>query len=123
MARVEEIARKILDNDLYGGALTWNLRTGEVETEYDELNRMLVIKNGRPTIPDSNHRHQGIFKAVQRAREIGLDFDEVGYEFPLIIEGLGPQGVNLACSTNITNSANLRTQPVAATSTKRRCTT
>ena len=92
MARVDEIARKILDNDLYGGALTWNLRTGEVETEYDESNRKLVIKNGRPTIPDSNHRHQGIFKAVQRAREIGLDFDEVGYEFPLIIEELDLKG-------------------------------
>ena len=92
MARVEEIARKILDNGLYGGALTWNLRSGEVNFEYDELNQRLVIKNGRPTIPDSNHRHQGIFKAVQRAREIGLDFDENEYEFPLIIEELDLNG-------------------------------
>ena len=90
--RVEEITRKILENQLYGGALTWNLRTSEVEAEYDEANQRLCVKSGSPTIPDSNHRHQAIRKAVLRAREIGLSFDEDAYEFPLIIEELDIPG-------------------------------
>ncbi len=90
--RVEEITRKILENQLYGGALTWNLRTGEVETEYDAANQRLCVKSGSPTIPDSNHRHQAIRKAVLRAREIGLAFNADAYEFPLVIEELDIRG-------------------------------
>ena len=91
-ARVEEIARKILDNEIHGGSLTWNLRNGEVEAEYDEVTETLVIKSGTPTIPDSNHRHQGILLAINRARQFGLTFDQDGYEFPLVIEELDLQG-------------------------------
>ena len=86
MSRVEDMARKILSNELYGGALTWNLRSDEVSAEYDEIGQRLLVTKGAPTIPDSNHRHQAIRKAVLRARELGLSFDEDKYEFPLVIE-------------------------------------
>ena len=94
--RVDEIADKILNNSLYGGSLTWNLRPGDVKASYDEYNRRLYIVGGVPTRPDSNHRHEGIFKAVQRAKELGLSFDADGYEFPIVIEELdipGEQGL------------------------------
>ena len=94
--RVDEIADKILNDSLYGGALTWNIRPGEVVASYDEYNRRLYIVSGTPTRPDSNHRHEGIFKAVHRAKELGLSFDADGYEFPLVIEQLdipGEQGL------------------------------
>ena len=94
--RVDEIADKILNNSLYGGALTWNIRLDEVVASYDEYNRRLYIVSGVPTRPDSNHRHEGIFKAVHRAKELGLSFDADGYEFPLVIEQLdipGEQGL------------------------------
>ena len=91
-ARVEEIARKMLEDELHGGALTWNLRTNEVEIEYDESRQVLHIKGGVPTIPDSNHRHQAIRKAVQLTNERGLPFDVDGYEFPLVIEALDMPG-------------------------------
>lgn len=91
-ARVEEIARKMLENGLHGGALTWNLRTTDVEIEYDGSRQVLIIKSGIPTIPDSNHRHQAIRKAVQLTKERGLPFDVDGYEFPLVIEELDMSG-------------------------------
>ena len=94
--RVDEIADKILNNSLYGGSLTWNLRPSDVKASYDEYNRRLYIVGGVPTRPDSNHRHEGIFKAVHRAKELGLSFDADGYEFPLVIEELdihGEQGL------------------------------
>ncbi len=90
-ARVDDMARKILENQLYGGALTWNLRKDEVSCRYDELNQKLTI-TGCPTIPDSNHRHQAIKKAVERARNFGLSFNEDDYEFPLLIEELDISG-------------------------------
>ena len=94
--RVDEIADKILNDSLYGGSLTWNLRPDEVAASYDEYNRRLYITGGVPTRPDSNHRHEGIFKAVDRAKQLGLSFDADGYEFPLVIEQLdifGEQGL------------------------------
>ena len=92
MKRVDEIADKILSNKLYGGSLTWNIRLDEVQVLYDEYNRRLYIMSGAPTRPDSNHRHEGIFKAVQRAKDLGLSFDADGYEFPLTIEQLDTSG-------------------------------
>ena len=90
--RVEEIARKILSNDLYGGALTWNLRNREVEYDYNEESRTLSIHSGKPTIPDSNHRHQAILVACQRIAETGRQMDVNDYEFPLVIETLDLTG-------------------------------
>ena len=92
ISRVDDMTRKILTNKLYGGALTWNLRSNEVSAEYDEIGQCLRVTKGTPTIPDSNHRHQAIRKAVLRARELGLSFDEDKYEFPLIIEELDING-------------------------------
>lgn len=94
--RVDEIADKILNDALYGGSLTWNLRPDEIHARYDEYNRRLYIVGGVPTRPDSNHRHEGIRKAVDRANQLGLSFDADGYEFPLTIEQLdmpGEQGL------------------------------
>ena len=90
-ARVEDMARKILSDELYGGALTWNLRKSEVVAWYDQSTQCLSIE-GCPTIPDSNHRHQAIKKAVGLARSRGLSFDENEYEFPLLIEELDVSG-------------------------------
>ena len=90
-ARVDDMTRKILDGELYGGALTWNIRMGEATASYDEANLRLTI-DGRPTIPDSNHRHQAARKAVNLSLTRGLTFDKDGYEFPLIIEKLDMDG-------------------------------
>jgi hypothetical protein len=90
-ARVDDMTRKILDGELYGGALTWNLRKDEVMASYDEATQRLSIE-GRPTIPDSNHRHQAAKKAVELARIRDLSFDADGYEFPLVIEDLDMDG-------------------------------
>ena len=90
--RVDEIADKILSNKLYGGSLTWNIRSDEVTARYDEYKRRLYIVDGQPTRPDSNHRHEGIKKAVDLAREYGLSFDADGYEIPLVIEQLDVMG-------------------------------
>lgn len=86
--RVDEIADKILRNELYGGALTWSLRTNEVKFAYDQQARTLRIMAGRPTIPDSNHRHQAMLKVCQIVKEKGIAFDPDSYEFPLMIEVL-----------------------------------
>lgn len=92
MKRVEEIAGKILSNELYGGALTWNMRQKEVEFEFDEIGNSISVYSGKPTIPDSNHRHQAILKVHQRIRETGYPFDLNSYEFPLTIETLDLPG-------------------------------
>ena len=90
--RVDEIARKILDDTLHGGALIWNLREEEVEYSFDEANRTLTVHSGKLTIPDSNHRHQAIKKACQVILATGRAFDLNSYEFPLIIEKLNLVG-------------------------------
>ena len=86
--RVNEIAGKILDDQLFGGSLTWSLRKGEVDFQYEAAARVLHILNGKPTIPDSNHRHQAMLRVFNRVRETGHNFDLNGYEFPLLIEVL-----------------------------------
>lgn len=90
--RVDEIARKILENKLYGGSLAWNLRRGEVRHYYDPIRRVLHILEGKPTIPDSNHRHQGMLKVAKLVRERGYSFDVNSYDFPLLIEILDLPG-------------------------------
>ena len=90
--RVEEIASKIFTDELYGGSLTWNLRQDEVAYEYDEASLTLSIYSGKLTIPDSNHRHQGILKVYQRVAETSFPFDLDSYEFPLTIETLDLSG-------------------------------
>jgi len=91
--RVTDMANKILHNQLYGGALCWNLRDNEVEYSYDEGRRCLSIWSGKLTIPDSNHRHQAILKVYQLAKDRGDTFFDVnGYEFPLLIELLDLEG-------------------------------
>ena len=86
--RVNSIARKMFSGDLYGGALTWSLRRGEVEFGYDEVARTLYIYEGQPTIPDSNHRHQAALLVCQRAASQGNASLLDEYEFPLLIEVL-----------------------------------
>lgn len=86
--RVNEIARKILSDDLFGGALTWSLRKGEVDYRYDEAARTLYIYEGQPTIPDSNHRHQAALLVCHRASSQGNASLLDEYEFPLLIEVL-----------------------------------
>jgi len=90
--RVDEIAQKILTDELFGGSLTWNLRRDEVEFYYDQGNRILHILNGKPTIPDSNHRHQAIKKVAELVRTRGYSFDLNAYEFPLVLEVLDLDG-------------------------------
>ena len=90
--RVADIASKILDDELYGGSLTWNLRGNEVDYTYDESSRTLEINDGKPTIPDSNHRHQAILKVYQVVQKTGRYFDMNSYEFPLVIETLDLSG-------------------------------
>jgi len=80
--RVDEITQKILSNELFGGSLTWNLRRDEVDSHYDQENRTLHIFSGKPTIPDSNHRHQAIKKVAELVRTRGYNFDLNAYEFP-----------------------------------------
>ena len=86
--RVNEIADKMLSNELYGGSLTWSLRRAEVEFRYEPLSKTLHILTGKPTIPDSNHRHQAVAKVFGLVRSRGYPFDLNGYEFPLLIEVL-----------------------------------
>jgi hypothetical protein len=90
--RVEEIAGKILENRLYGGSLTWNLREREVQFRYDHGRRALYVLGGKPTIPDSNHRHQAMLKVAQLVKTRGYSFDLNSYEFPLLIEVLDIRG-------------------------------
>ena len=90
--RVDEIASKILDNRLFGGSLTWNLRQSEVIHKYDHSRSTLYVLTGRPTIPDSNHRHQAMLKVAQLVRSRGYSFDLNSYEFPLLIEVLDLRG-------------------------------
>jgi|GEM_PF-4742283 len=89
--RVAEITQALLGGTLFGGALTWNLRENEVKFEYNETHEELRILSGRPTIPDSNHRHQAILKACQLVKNTGMSFD-LNYEFPLLIEVLPLDG-------------------------------
>jgi hypothetical protein len=91
-SRVSEIADKILTNKLHGGSLVWNLRSGEVEYEYDPKEKSLHILRGKPTIPDSNHRHQAADKVMRLVQDRGMAFDLNGYEFPLTIEVLDLTG-------------------------------
>jgi hypothetical protein len=90
--RVNEIADKILNNKLHGGSLVWNLRSGEVEYEYDPKERTLHILRGKPTIPDSNHRHQAAANVMRLVQDRGMAFDLNAYEFPLTIEVLDLSG-------------------------------
>jgi len=90
--RVADMTEKILQGQLYGGALCWNLRLKEVDFTYDEAQLCLQILSGRPTIPDSNHRHQAILKVYKLVRERGYSFDVNAYEFPLLIELLDLEG-------------------------------
>jgi len=90
--RVDEIASKMLSNKLFGGSLTWNLRTDEVEFSYDKENRTLHIFKGKPTIPDSNHRHEAVKKVAELVQTRGYNFDLNAYEFPLVIEVLDLDG-------------------------------
>jgi DNA-sulfur modification-associated len=91
-SRVDEIASKILANKLHGGSLVWNLRPSEVAHEYDPRERRLHILEGRPSIPDSNHRHQAAVKVAQLVQARGMSFDLDSYEFPLTIEVLDLEG-------------------------------
>jgi DNA-sulfur modification-associated len=91
-SRVSEIADKILNNKLHGGSLVWNLRAGEVDYEYDPKERALHILRGKPTIPDSNHRHQAADKVMRLVQDRGMAFDLNAYEFPLTIEVLDLPG-------------------------------
>ena len=90
--RVDEIADKILSNQLFGGSLAWNLRREEVSWSYDMETRILHVFAGKPTIPDSNHRHQAIKKVAELVRTRGYNFDLNAYEFPLVIEVLDLNG-------------------------------
>jgi len=92
LTRVDDIAQKMLSDELFGGSLTWNLRKDEVEWHYDQENRTLHIFKGKPTIPDSNHRHQAIKKVADLVRTRGYNFDLDSYEFPLVIEVLDLDG-------------------------------
>ncbi|MBI4338470.1 MAG: hypothetical protein HY680_00795 [Chloroflexi bacterium] len=89
--RVDEITQALLNGTLFGGSLTWNLRESEVKFEYDETHEELRILGGRPTIPDSNHRHQAILKACKLVEVTGMSFD-LNYEFPLLVEVLPLDG-------------------------------
>lgn len=91
-SRMNDMVERILDNIWHGGALTWNARPGKVEVEYDEAERRLYILNGKPTIPDSYQRHEGIKKAVERANLLKLPFEPEQYEIPLVIERLDADG-------------------------------
>lgn len=90
--RVDQISEKILENKLFGGCLTWNLRQKEVDYLYDMEARTLHIFEGKPTIPDSNHRHQAIKKVADLVRTRGYNFDPDAYDFPLVIEVLDLDG-------------------------------
>lgn len=93
MKRVSDMFYRIVQGDFYGGALTWNLRQGEVEFHYDELDMTLYIFSGTPTIPDSNHRHQACLLVMSAFEEGKLsDFSPHEYEFPLVIEHIGLDG-------------------------------
>ena len=87
-----EIADKILNNTLHGGSLVWNLRSGEVVYEYVPQDRRLHILRGKPTIPDSNHRHQATDLVTRLVQQRGLSFDLNSFEFPLTIEVLDLTG-------------------------------
>lgn len=89
--RVDEITQALLNGTLFGGSLTWNLRESEVKFEYNETREELKILGGRPTIPDSNHRHQAILKACKLVEVTGMSFD-LNYEFPLLVEVLPLDG-------------------------------
>ncbi len=91
-ARVAEIADKILNNTLHGGSLVWNLRSGEVLFEYVPQDRRLHILRGKPTIPDSNHRHQATDLVTRLVQQRGLSFNLNSFEFPLTIEVLDLTG-------------------------------
>lgn len=91
-SRVAEIADKILNNKLHGGSLVWNLRSGEVEYDYDPKERTLHVLRGKPTIPDSNHRHQAAASVMRLVQDRGMAFDLNAYEFPLTIEVLDLSG-------------------------------
>ena len=86
--RVNEIAAKIFSDKLHGGSLTWSLRKGEVDFQYEPATRSLHVYSGQPTIPDSNHRHQAMLKVFDLVRSKGYDIDFDDYEFPLLIEVL-----------------------------------
>ena len=58
-SRVSEIANKIEEGDIYGGALVWNIRKEDSDVTYDSDTRELYI-NGVITLPDSAHRHLAI---------------------------------------------------------------
>ena len=104
--RVEQIAGRMLENKLYGGALTWSLRKGEVDFHYNPVSKTLNVLQGHPTIPDSNHRHQAILEVFRLVATRGYNFDLDEYEFPLIIEVLDLDGET--CSVS-------RIQPVGET--------
>ena len=90
--RVADMADKMFQGQLYGGALCWNLRPHEVQYTYDAAQQRLCIVAGKPTIPDSNHRHQAILKVYKLVKERGYGFDFNTYEFPLLIELLDLDG-------------------------------
>ena len=91
-SRVADIADKILENHIYGGSLCWNLRDSEVDYSYDEIHQRLLILSGRPTIPDSNHRHQAILRVYRLVKARGYSLNLDTYQFPLVIELLNLEG-------------------------------
>ncbi len=90
MGRVREIAQRIFDGDLFGGSLCWNLRPN-VEYRHNPEDATLVILKGKPTLPDSSHRHHSFVDVLRIVREQGQDRTVLDYGFPLVIELLSEE--------------------------------
>ena len=72
--RVTEMVQALDGNTLFGGTLTWNLRSKEAHWHHDENERTLVISSdSRVYLPDSHHRHLAIKEALAAIRDSRLN--------------------------------------------------
>ncbi|HVS35192.1 MAG TPA: DNA sulfur modification protein DndB [Gemmataceae bacterium] len=90
--RVEEMASKIIEDGLHGGALCWNLRDDLLPRYEAATRRLLIYGNGSASLPDSVHRTHAALLALRRVLDTGVNVDVENYEFPLIIERLDDDG-------------------------------